>query len=123
MSNALQIFFLSCIIRLVNLNDHLKFRSKFLANDSFLSDLVTVSYILFYLYTAEYLFHNIFTICSSSLLSFHRFTVVSFKLLYLLNVVNYNVMSLTKRSAYSTTLFLEIAIVFSPRNREKSIHN
>lgn len=123
MSNALQIFFLSCIIRLVNLNDHLKFRSKFLTNDSFLSDLVTVSYILFYLYTAEYLFHNIFTICSSSLLSFHRFTVVSFKLLYLLNVVNYNVMSLTKRSAYSTTLFLEIAIVFSPRNREKSIHN
>lgn len=123
MSNALQRFFLSCIIRLVNLNDHLKFRSKFLANDSFLSDLVTVSYILFYLYTAEYLFHNIFTICSSSLLSFHRFTVVSFKLLYLLNVVNYNVMSLTKRSAYSTTLFLEIAIVFSPRNREKSIHN
>lgn len=85
--------------------------------------LVTVSYILFYLYTAKYLFHNIFTICSSSLLSFHRFTVVSFKLLYLLNVVNYNVMSLTKRSAYSTTLFLEIAIVFSPRNREKSIHN
>lgn len=123
MSNALQRFFLSYIIRLVNLNDHLKFRSKFLANDSFLSDLVTVSYILFYLYTAEYLFHNIFTICSSSLLSFHRFTVVSFKLLYLLNVVNYNVMSLTKRSAYSTTLFLEIAIVFSPRNREKSIHN
>lgn len=51
--------------------------------------LVAVSYILLYLYTAEYLFHNIFTVCSSSLLSFHRFTVVSFKLLYLLNVVNY----------------------------------
>lgn len=50
--------------------------------------LIPVSYILF-LYTAEYLFHNIFTVCSSSLLSFHRFTVVSFKLLYLLNVVNY----------------------------------
>lgn len=32
-------------------------------------------------------------------------------------------MSLTKRSAYSTTLFLEIAIVFSQRNQEKSIHN
>lgn len=51
--------------------------------------LVAVSYILLYLHTAEYLFHNIFTVCSSSLLSFHRFTVVSFKLLYLLNVVNY----------------------------------
>lgn len=51
--------------------------------------LIAVSDILFFLYTAEYLFHNIFTVCKSSLLSLHRFTVVFFKLLYLLNVINY----------------------------------
>lgn len=89
-SNILQRFFLSYIIRLVNLNDQLKFRGKFLVNNSLLSDRLSYSGVLypFFLYTAEYLFHNIFTVCSSSLLSFHRFTVASFKLLYLLNVIN-----------------------------------
>lgn len=90
-SNILQRFFLSYIIRIVNLDYQLTFRSKFLVNDSLLPDRLShcgVRY-PFFLYTAEYLFHNIFTVFNSSLLSLHRFTVVFFKLLYLLNVINY----------------------------------